>query len=159
MNARLVKAGIWLVALLCCDLLFAGTDGGLTPPAATGVTVIGATGVAAMKAKGDAHLVDTRSLHDFLAGHLPDALHVDYRERSARVIAFNSAEDDVAGFLARLGKFVKPEQAVIFYCNGPACWKSYKAAIAARDAKYRRVYWFRGGVSEWQQAQLPVVPE
>ena len=134
-------------------------NAGLTPLSLVGVPVVDVATVTSMKEHGAVRLVDTRALHDFLAGHIPDALHVDYRERSARGTDFNAAEDDIPAFLARLGKFVKPEQIVVFYCNGPSCWKSYKGAVAAREAQYRHVFWFRGGMSEWQQQGRPVVAE
>jgi rhodanese-related sulfurtransferase len=44
---------------------------------------------------------------------------------------------------------------VIFACNGPECWKSYKSASAAIAAGYKKVYWFRGGFPEWSLAGYP----
>lgn len=135
----------------------AGSDN--TPPDLPGAAVVDAQTLAALQAQGGVRLVDTRALHDFLAGHLPGAYHVDYRERSARTTGFDAAEDESAAFLRRLLKFVQPHQPVVFYCNGPACWKSYKAAAVARDAGYRQVHWFRGGMAEWRQNGMAVVAE
>jgi 3-mercaptopyruvate sulfurtransferase SseA len=45
---------------------------------------------------------------------------------------------------------------VIFQCNGPECWKSYKAARVALSKGFKSVYWFRGGYPEWEAAGLPV---
>lgn len=137
----------------------AAAANGNTPTTLADVPVVDAKTVAAMHARGEAHIIDTRALHDYLAGHLPGAYHADYRERSARTPAFDRREDDTAAFLRRLRKFAEPGQAVVFYCNGPACWKSYKAAAVARDAGYRRLHWFRGGLSEWRQQGNPVVVE
>ena len=44
----------------------------------------------------------------------------------------------------------------MFFCNGPECWKSYKASRAAVAAGYPKVYWFRGGMPEWREKRLPV---
>ena len=45
---------------------------------------------------------------------------------------------------------------VIFHCNGPECWKSYKAAKVALGMGFKTVYWFRGGFPEWDANGLPV---
>lgn len=131
---------------------------GDTPLSLDGATVVDATQVADLAARGAA-VIDTRALHDFLAGHLPDASHVDYKEHSARDVAFDAREDDVPAFLLRLRKFAKPGGPVVFYCNGPSCWKSYKGAAAASRAGYRQVYWFRGGLGAWLQDGRAVIRE
>ena len=45
---------------------------------------------------------------------------------------------------------------LVFGCNGPECWKSHKASIAALKAGYKNVNWFRGGLPEWRAAGLAV---
>lgn len=74
-----------------------------------------------------------------------------YREKSAKDAAFDKAQD---GFdLAKLpGDKNTP---VAFFCNSGTCWKSYKAAVLARDAGYKQVAWFRGGMPEWNTKGLP----
>lgn len=90
---------------------------------------------------GKASFIDTRILHDYLAGHLPGALHIPYKEVSARSPKFDPTKDRVSAFLERLGKFVPDKTAVlVFYCNGPSCWKSYKASKVALDAGYANVH-------------------
>ena len=37
------------------------------------------------------------------------------------------------------------------------CWLSYNAALTATDLGYTNLYWYRGGISAWNQARLPVV--
>lgn len=44
---------------------------------------------------------------------------------------------------------------VVFFCAGAACWESYNAVLRARSAGYARVYWYRGGLSSWNEARLP----
>ncbi len=139
-------------------LVGAALASGDTPQTLAGVTVVDAAGVAELGASG-ARIIDTRPVSDFLAGHLPAGHHVAYRERSAREIAFNPAEDEVTAFLRRLGKFAAIDRPVVFYCGGPPCWKSYKAAVAASRSGYQRVYWFRGGMTAWLQDGRPIVRE
>jgi rhodanese-related sulfurtransferase len=127
------------------------------------ISLDGATVVAAEQVRGlvgKARLIDTRILHDYLAGHLPGAVHIHYKERSARSAGFDPALDDIPAFVARLRKFA-PERdtPLVFYCNGISCWKSYKGAYAALNNGYRRVYWFRGGMGEWQKRRFEIVSE
>ncbi|MDD5297876.1 MAG: rhodanese-like domain-containing protein [Rhodocyclaceae bacterium] len=143
------------LSLALPGLVLAETE---TPLALQGVPTVDAAMVAKLSGER-AVIIDTRALHDFLAGHLPEAIHVDYRERSAREPNFDSRLDDVPAFLRRLGKFAATSQTLVFYCNGTACWKSYKAGTVAKNAGYRHVYWFRGGVTEWQKAGKAVIEE
>ncbi len=46
---------------------------------------------------------------------------------------------------------------VLFYCNGVNCHRSYESAKIALAAGYSKVYWFRGGMEEWETKGLPVV--
>lgn len=46
---------------------------------------------------------------------------------------------------------------VLFYCNGTKCGRSVKASKIAVAAGYSKVYWFRGGIQEWEAKGLPVV--
>lgn len=149
-----------LVFWLCAALLggMPAYAGGDTPASLPGVIAVDAQGLNGLVGR-QAVVVDTRALHDYLAGHLPGAHHVDYRERSARDAGFDAREDDVPAFLKRLAKFAPPARPVVFYCNGPACWKSYKAAAAAQRAGYREVYWFRGGLADWKRDGGAVVAE
>jgi rhodanese-related sulfurtransferase len=39
--------------------------------------------------------------------------------------------------------------ATVFYCNGPKCRRSDRAVAIARDCGYTNIYWFRGGLEEW----------
>ena len=44
----------------------------------------------------------------------------------------------------------------MFFCNGPECWKSYKAAEQAKKMGFAKVYWLRSGMPEWRVKNLPV---
>ncbi len=46
---------------------------------------------------------------------------------------------------------------VLFYCNGIKCGRSVKSAKIAIAAGYNKIYWFRGGMQEWEAKGLPVV--
>lgn len=42
---------------------------------------------------------------------------------------------------------------MVFYCQSTQCWMSYNAALRAIAMGYSRVYWYRGGIEAWQQAE------
>jgi PQQ-dependent catabolism-associated CXXCW motif protein len=46
---------------------------------------------------------------------------------------------------------------VVVYCLSWECWLSYNAALTASDLGFKNLYWYRGGISAWNQARLPVV--
>ena len=116
-----------------------------------GAKVVDAGAVVGLLAAGAVY-VDVRNDAEFKAGHLRGAQLGPYVERSAKDTEFDASQD---GFeIERLP--VDRDAALIFACNGPECWKSYKASHAALRAGYRKVYWFRGGLPEWRAAGLPL---
>lgn len=121
-----------------------------TPLALPGAKVVGAKEVQALVARGAA-LVDARNDQEFKAAHVPAAVLVPYVEKSLKDVAFDASLDRFVG----LDKFDKSKP-TIFACNGPECWKSYKASKSAIAQGFKEVYWFRGGLPEWQAAGLPV---
>lgn len=42
---------------------------------------------------------------------------------------------------------------LVFYCQSTQCWMSYNAALRAINMGFTQVYWYRGGIESWQQAQ------
>lgn len=120
--------------------------GTFTPTSLPGATVVDAAKVAQLMTEG-AVVVDTRNEKEFKARHIPGAVFVPYHEKSLKDVAYDAALDDFAG-LATLD----PKKPVIFHCNGAECWKSYKASRAALAKGFAKVYWFRGGMPEWEKA-------
>jgi len=120
--------------------------GTFTPKALPGATVVDHDTVKALVSNG-AVLVDTRIESEYKDKHIPGALWLPYGEKSLKDVAFDAKVDNFPG-LAKLDR----EQNIVFQCNGPECWKSYKASRAAIAAGYKHVYWFRGGMPEWEMA-------
>lgn len=121
-----------------------------TPDDVAGVRKVSAKEVTEL-AKEGVQVVDVRSAAEFDAKHIPAARHLSYEEYSARIVGADLAND---GFdVSKLAGVKK----VVLYCNGPECWKSFKAAVRANASKqFDAVYWFRGGMPEWERAGLPV---
>jgi rhodanese-related sulfurtransferase/ABC-type phosphate/phosphonate transport system substrate-binding protein len=122
--------------------------GTFTPKALPGATVVNLETVTSLVSKG-AVLVDTRIEAEYKDKHIPGARWLPYGEKSLKDVAFDAKLDNFPG-LAKLD----PAQNIVFHCNGPECWKSYKASRAAVAAGYKHIYWFRGGMPEWELAGM-----
>jgi rhodanese-related sulfurtransferase len=108
--------------------------------------VVDAAAVKRLMSQGAA-VIDTRNEQEFRQKHIAGAVLVPYVEKSLKDVAYDRALDDFSG-LDKLDK----KAPTIFHCNGPECWKSYKASKAAVAAGFSTVYWFRGGMPEWAAA-------
>lgn len=142
---RILKAAalsLFATATLAAAGLVAAND---TPVSLKGAEIVDAAKTKSLMASG-AKLIDTRVSNEFAEGHIPGALSVPYKEKSAKDAQFDGTADtfDVAKLPA------DKNAPIITQCNGPECWKSYKGASAAIKAGYKKVYWFRGGMPEWK---------
>ena len=125
--------------------------GTFTPTHLPGATVVTAAQVQQLIAKG-AVVIDTRNEKEYRSKQIPGAVFVPYHEKSLKDVAYEAGLDDFSG-LAKLD----PTKPAIFHCNGAECWKSYKASRAALARGFKQVYWFRGGLPEWEAAGLQVL--
>jgi len=121
-----------------------------TPPSLAGVTVVGADQVKKMLDSG-VPVIDTRVANEFAEKSIKGARSVPYKEKSAKAIDFDAAQDSFD-----LSKLPADKKApVVFFCNAGECWKSYKASVVASKSGWTSVYWFRGGMPEWVGKALP----
>lgn len=121
-----------------------------TPDKLEGVKLVTAEQARDLQAKG-APLIDTRVAAEYAEKTAKGAVSVPYKEKSAKDTSFDRKLDsfDLAKLPADKGA------PVVFFCNAGECWKSYKASVVARDAGYKQVHWFRGGMPEWATKGLP----
>ncbi|MBC5784989.1 PhnD/SsuA/transferrin family substrate-binding protein [Ramlibacter sp. USB13] len=131
------------------DFKYVSTLGYFTPRALAGATVVDAKAVAQLLQSG-ATYVDTRNDVEFKAGHVPGAILVPYHEKSHKDADFDAKLDQFD--VAKLGP--DKNAPLVLACNGPECWKSFKASTAAVKAGYTRVHWFRGGFPEWRSSGM-----
>ncbi len=122
-----------------------------TPKELAGAQVIEAKQASDMVAKG-VTVIDARAEPEYLEGHIKGSLLVPYHEVSAKEVGFDAAEDKFD--LAKLPQ--DKNAAMLLYCDGTPCWKSYKAAVLAIRGGYKNIYWFRGGYPEWKAAGYPL---
>lgn len=119
----------------------------LTPESLAGATRLNADEVAKMLDGTVKPVVaDVRSSKEFEAATVPGAVSAPYGEKSLKERDYDAKLDDFSA-IAKLDKS-KP---TVFFCNGPECWKSYKASREAIKLGFAKVYWFRGGMPEWQK--------
>lgn len=122
-----------------------------TPTSLPGATIISAAEAKTLIAKG-VPVYDVRLEEEYATAHVPGALFVPYTEGSAKEVGFDPADDQFA-----LNKLPKDKKtALIMYCDGTICWKSYKSATMAIQAGWKNIYWFRGGLPEWKSVGYPV---
>ncbi len=123
-----------------------------TPTALPGAKVISAAEAKNLIEKG-VPVYDVRVKEEYDTAHVPGAISVPYGESSAKEVDFDPVDDKFA-----LDKLPKDKNAALMmYCDGTICWKSYKSAVMAIKAGWKNVYWFRGGFPEWKEKNMPVV--
>jgi len=127
--------------------------GTFTPTSLPGATVVAADEVRRLLARG-ATLVDTRSEKEFKQKHIPGAVFIPYVEKSLKDVSYEAALDDFSGL-----NTLKVDNPVIFQCNGAECWKSYKASRSALAAGFKEVYWYRGGLPDWEKSGLKIASQ
>ena len=128
------------------DYQYVASLGYFTPKLLPGAVVINAQEAKALQDKGIA-VVDTRVAVEYREGHIKGATNLPYKENSAKEVDFDATLD--SWDIDHLPK--NKQTPLIFACNGPECWKSYKSAKTALTSGYTKVYWFRGGFPEWKK--------
>jgi rhodanese-related sulfurtransferase len=124
--------------------------GNWTPAQLPGAKLVDASQVVALQQQG-VPVIDVRLQKEYLEKHIRGAVSIPYGEKSLKDVAFDPGADEWAG-----PEKLDPSAPVIFHCNGPECWKSYKAAQVALSKGFKTVYWFRGGFPEWERNGLAV---
>lgn len=85
--------------------------------------------------------IDSRHADEFAKGHIEGAINLLDTDTTPESLARHTHGKDIP---------------VLFYCNGERCLRSSNAAKTAVSAGYRKVYWFRGGWTEWVEKKMPM---
>jgi len=116
-----------------------------SPPAIEGAVTIDAEKlISLMVERKDTVLIDSRLGTDRADGYI---------EGSVPLVDTRTDCDSLARLI---GTRTTP---VIFYCNGVRCERSGRAVRIAVSCGYRKVYWFRGGIKEWQLKEFPLIQD
>jgi rhodanese-related sulfurtransferase len=147
-------AGRQMMSALLLGMAFVGSNclaQSETPTTLAGGKIVTTEDAKKLADSKAAFFVDTRSVVNFGKGHVPGASAIPYK----------GASDDAANFDASKDQFdtaklpTAKDKAVVFYSDGPAGWKSYKAAVWAIKAGYKNVNYMRGGWTDWQAKGFP----
>lgn len=120
-----------------------------TPTVLDGGKIISATEAKHLLDKENFFLADCRSAFNFGKGHIPTAKLISYQH------IYKKQTSGSKPTLKNIDISKLPDakdSIIIFYSHGSTGWKSYKAASAAIEAGYSRVFWLRGGLKEWNDA-------
>ena len=140
-----------MAAALFAGMLISGmAQAADTPTALDGAKLVTADDVVKAQSAG-AVIVDTRVASEYAEGHIKGAVNVPYREKSEKAVGFDAGKDEFN--LAKLP--ADKAAAVVIYCNGPECWKSFKGSTAALKGGYTNVLWYREGFPQWKSKGLP----
>jgi len=133
------------------DYQYVSTLGYFTPTVLPAVKIVTAEEVRDMMGKGIT-LYDVRVEREYKEKHIKGAISLPYAEKSKKEVDYDATKDAF-----KLAETVADKNApLIFACNGPECWKSYKASLWAQKLGYRNVHWFRGGFPEWKGKDFPL---
>jgi rhodanese-related sulfurtransferase len=136
------------VALAFVAVLSFGLSPGYAqaPQTVSGAQTLDSDGVIALIGKApDLVIIDARHEKDFQEGHI---------EGAQRLL-----DDDMIA--AGPGPFAKLAAAkttpLLFYCNGPACGRAAKSAMAAAGWGYTQISYYYLGIPDWRAKNLPLV--
>lgn len=87
-------------------------------------------------------IIDSRKKSDVAKGYIEGSISLPNTETNGGSLA---------------SKVENKGTPVVFYCNGIKCGRSGKAAKIALAEGYSKIFWFRGGMQEWEAKGLPVV--
>ncbi|OGW39972.1 MAG: hypothetical protein A2X58_06430 [Nitrospirae bacterium GWC2_56_14] len=145
---------ISVLAVVCIMALGASTamaEKPLTPESLKGATVVDDAFVKANH--GKIKIYDVRKKAEYVESHIAGAIAAPYDEKSELAVNFDASKDKFD-----LSKFPSDKkEPIIVYCNGPRCWKSYKAAVLLIKAGHTKVDWYRNdGFPGWKAKGYPV---
>ena len=121
-----------------------------TPDSLKGAILVDAVKAKSLSDSG-VMVIDSRVANEYAESHIKGAISVPYKEKSTKSVDFDASQDSFD--LSKLP--ANKNTAIIIYCNGAECWKSYKASTAAIKAGYKTVYWLRLGIPEWKAKGYP----
>lgn len=140
-----------VVAIVATCLVSGAAIAGETPATLDGTKLATADDVVKAQS-GGAVVIDARVASEYADGHIKGAISVPYREKSDKALGFDASLDEFN--LAKLP--ADKEASLVIYCNGPECWKSFKASVASLKAGYQNIWWYRAGFPDWKTKNLPI---
>ena len=110
---------------------------GACQPVSDGMTVIPVDEFAQFITQSEVQLLDVRTPEEFEAGHIADAVMIDYRT-------------DPEGFVQKAEAQLKKGRPVALYCRSGK--RSHDAAELLHKAGFQQLVELKGGILAWQEA-------
>jgi len=115
----------------------------MAPPSIDGsTTVVAEDLIALITERDDLVIVDARVAEDRLQGFIEGSISLPNTDTDC---------DALQGLAPQL------EQPLALYCNGTRCRRSSESTQVALSCGYVNVFWFRGGIEEWQAKDYPTL--
>jgi len=141
MNTSFRLISVLLLMTLISSFAFAGERE--VPQFIEGTVRISAEEMISLVEKHDnLVIVDARKKSDVSKGFIEGSVSLPNTETTGNTLA---------------GQIPSKTTPIVFYCNGIKCGRSVKSAKIALAEGYKNVFWFRGGMQEWEEKGLPVV--
>ncbi len=140
-----------LLLSLCAFVILPTALAADTPTSEKGIMVVDPLKAKSLMDTG-VPIFDCRVANEYVEAHIKGAKNIPYKEKSEKVREFNASLDSFD-----LTKLPADKAApLILYCNGPECWKSYKASVTSVRAGYKKIFWLRTGIPDWKSKGLPI---
>ena len=128
-----------------------------TPTSIEDVKNISTVELADKVAKKQISVIDALGV-DNSSGTLPFAISLDGAANLADESeqTFNkNLEEDLRIVMQK--NFPKKDAPIAVFCASEECWISVNVLLRLKDLGYTNLYWYRGGLSAWVSAKLPLV--
>ncbi|NHN60964.1 MULTISPECIES: sulfurtransferase [Halorussus] len=100
----------------------------------------------------DAVVVDTRDDWEYVEGHLPGAVNLDWRELVDEETRGLKPRDDIEAVLADHG--ITPDRRVVLYCN--TARRISHTYVVLSSLGYEDVGFYEGSLTEWEAVGGPI---
>jgi thiosulfate/3-mercaptopyruvate sulfurtransferase len=113
--------------------------------------LVGAEDVAAASGDPDAVVVDTRSPEEYAAGHIPNAVNLDWIDLVDDETRGLRPEAELRETLEERG--ITPEKRVVLYCN--TARRISHTYVVLTWLGYEAVAFYEGSMTDWEAAERP----
>ena len=100
----------------------------------------------------DAVIVDTRERWEYVDGHIPGAVQLDWRELVDDETRGLKPREEIETLLESTG--ITPDQRIVLYCN--TARRISHTYVVLRHLGYEDVAFYEGSLTEWEAAGEPI---
>ncbi|WP_136690105.1 sulfurtransferase [Halorhabdus amylolytica] len=101
---------------------------------------------------GNAVIVDTRERWEYVEGHIPDAVQLDWRDLIDDDTRGLKPREEIESLLESRG--ITPEKRIVLYCN--TARRISHTYVVLRHLGYEDLAFYEGSLTEWEAAGEPI---